>query len=212
MKCSRFGPTAPSRRAWQLPSVCQPHFCKILSFTLIRWDKTVDSCSTWCSLLPPGFLPEGLLPSQLASSLYRCTGLPCPRCRNSAKFLLVQLKVFKTCLDWSCSSSVPATLNWLSSTDLQNVRLVSFPTFLSTLLMKILNNMGPSINPQDMQFSPVAVCMSSRLLLPFTSVSPRDLKPFATTRKAQESKMTWNANTKSYTWKSYLRWQRKKDI
>lgn len=138
-------------------------------------------------------------------------GLPCPRCRNSMKFLLVQLSRFSRPV-WTevLSISMPATLNLLSSTDLQNVHFVSLPTFLSTLWMKILNNMGPSINPWDIQFLPVATYMSSHWLLPFTSSSPRDLKPFARTRKAQESKMTWNVNMRRYVSKSYLRWQRKK--
>lgn len=113
MKCSRCGSTGASRRAWQLSSVCQPHFCKTVSFALIWWDQTVDTCSTWCLLSPPRFLFEGLLCRQLVSSLYWCMGLPHPRCRNSMKLLFVQLSRFSRPV-WTEAPpiSVPATLNY----------------------------------------------------------------------------------------------------
>lgn len=152
MKCSRCGSTGAGRRAWQPSSVCQPHFCKTVSFALIWWDQTVDTCSTGCLLSPPRFLFEGLLCRQLVSSLYWCMGLRHPRCRNSMKLLLVQLSRFSRPV-WTeaPSISVPAILNYCHQ---QICKMCIF--FFSTLLMEIFNNTDPSINPWDIQFLPVA--------------------------------------------------------
>lgn len=163
----------------------EPHFCKTVSFALIWWDQTVDSGSTWCSLAVRQVLPRRVATQTVGIQPVLMHGVTLSRCRNLVKFLLVQLARFSRPV-WTeaPSTSVPATLHLLSSTDLQNLHFVSLPAFMSMLLMKVLNNMGPSINPLDIQFLPIATDMSSHWLLPFTSSSPRDLNPFATTRHA----------------------------
>lgn len=153
----------------------------------------------------PRSFPKELLSRQL-SSLNKCMGLPCPRC-----------------ICWFSSQGLQDLSGLKIREPVHRPFLIYYHQQICRMcILYLCPHICPHCSirywtiwapvPETVSFLPVATCRSRHWLSPFTSSSARDLNPFATTRKAQGSKMTLNATTRSYASNSYLNHKEKRHL